>query len=135
MTRWKGALRSGECEVAIRTLTLAVLTANLVCVSYAAGNLNLEGVYTENKPCGAKGGTAKVPRVVIRPNEILHAGGVCAIDSRRQEEKDLVMQVTCKFQSGAVMVAEIALWRRDDATLGMEQRDGNYKAVLYKCSE
>lgn len=112
---------------------VAVLFAHLVGVSHAAGNLNLEGVYTENKPCDAKRANTKVPRVVIRPSEILHAGGICSIDSRRQEQKDLVMQVTCKFRSGAVMVAEIAFWRRDDATLGMEQRDGNYKAVLYKC--
>ncbi len=121
--------------MATRVLMLAVLFASLIGISHAKDDLIIEGVYTENTPCDTESTEAKAPRVVIQPDEIQHSGGVCSIDSRRQDDKDLVMQVTCTFRSGAVMIAEIAFWRRDDGTVGMVQRDGNYEAVLYKCPD
>jgi hypothetical protein len=99
----------------------------------AGDSFVFEGTYLQNKPCQGDGSDAMLLRVTITPQEITYAGGVCAIDDKRQDGNKLSLHVTCKFKSGVVVSDNISFTAQDDRTLSMAQQDGSYTAVLNRC--
>jgi hypothetical protein len=99
----------------------------------AGDSFVFEGTYLQNKPCQGDGSDAMLLRVTITPREITYAGGVCAIDDKRQDGNKLSLHVTCKFKSGVIVSDNISFTVQDDRTLSMAQQDGSYTAVLNRC--
>jgi hypothetical protein len=99
----------------------------------AADEKPVEGQYLQNRRCKGDRSDPAGLKVTIAANEITYAGGVCSIDSRRNEASRIIYAVTCKFRSGAVMGAEIAFTPLDGGVLHMVQQDGTFEADLFKC--
>ncbi len=112
--------------------TIAIAFA-ISSTSVMASEEPLEGQYLQNRPCTGTRTDPEGLKVTITSQEIVYSGGVCSIDSRRNEGDKTAFAVTCKFRSGAVMGANIALMRRDANSLQMEQQDGTFRAVLHRC--
>lgn len=113
----------------------AGLLAPLTLASFAdaADEMRIEGQYLQNRRCKGDRTDPAGMRVMIAPREITYSGGVCSIDSRRDEERKVTLSVTCKFRSGAVSGADIAFEPREGGGLHMMQQDGTFEADLYKC--
>lgn len=116
-------------RMAVAACALTALAASV----HAADEMRIEGQYLQNRRCKGDRTDPAGMKVTIAPREITYSGGVCSIDSRRDEERKVVMSVTCKFRSGAVMGADIAFAALDDGTLHMVQQDGTFEANLYRC--
>ena len=101
----------------------------------AADEIRIEGQYLQNRRCKGDRTDPAGMKVTIAPREITYSGGVCTIDSRRDEECKITLSVTCKFRSGAVSGADIAFEPREGGALHMTQQDGTFEADLYKCPE
>jgi hypothetical protein len=109
------------------TLTTFVASAN------AADEITIEGQYLQNRACkGDRTDLARL-RVMITAREISYSGGICSIDSRRDEPRKVIVTVTCRFKSGAVAGAEIAFAPLENGSLHMTQQDGTFEADLSKC--
>ena len=113
-------------------IVLLALTMFAACAN-AADETPIEGQYLQNRRCKGDRSDPANLKVTINANEITHSGGICAIDSRRNEGSKIIYAVTCKFRSGAVMGADIAFTPRDGGSLHMVQQDGTFEADLYKC--
>ena len=113
----------------------AGLLALLALASFAnaAEEVLIEGQYLQNRRCKGDRTDPAGMKVTIAPREITYSGGVCSIDSRRDEERKVTLSVTCKFRSGAVSSADIAFEPREGGGLHMTQQDGTFEADLYKC--
>jgi hypothetical protein len=114
------------------------LAASLALISFAstanaAEEVQIEGQYLQNRHCKGDRTDPAGMKVTIAPREITYSGGVCSIDSRRDEERKVTLTVTCKFRSGAVSGADIAFEPREGGSLHMTQQDGTFEADLYKC--
>jgi len=110
---------------------LAPLT--LASLANAAEEMRIEGQYLQNRRCKGDRTDPAGMKVTISSREITYSGGVCSIDSRRDEERRVTFSVTCKFRSGAVSGADIAFEPREGGGLHMTQQDGTFEADLYKC--
>lgn len=99
----------------------------------ADDSFSIEGTYTQDQACVGDGTDPDFLLVKITPKEISYASGVCSVDDKKQEDKKVLVRVTCKFLSGSVMGANIAFTQRDNKAMDMVQLDGTYQAVLYKC--
>ena len=95
--------------------------------------MRIEGQYLQNRRCKGDRTDPAGMKVTIAPQEITYSGGVCSIDSRRDEERKVTFSVTCKFRSGAVSGADIAFEPREGGGLHMTQQGGTFEADLYKC--
>lgn len=118
--------------------SLRLAAASLALVSFAsaanaAEEIQIEGQYLQNRRCKGDRTDPAGMKVTIAPREITYSGGVCSIDSRRDEERKVTLAVTCKFRSGAVSGADIAFEPREAGSLHMTQQDGSFEADLYKC--
>jgi hypothetical protein len=130
----KSTIRSGSVATdRISTIALA-LTAFVTCAS-ASDEIPIEGQYLQNRPCKGERSEPAGLKVTIGAREITYSGGICSIDSRRNEESKIILGVTCKFRSGATMGADIAFTRLNDHTLHMVQQDGSFEADLHKCAK
>ncbi len=116
-----------------RTFALGAGLAMILSCAFAEGEFPLEGVFTQNEVCRGDGSQQQFLRVKITPQDVSYSGGVCSIDTRQLEGKNLAMRVTCKFTSGAVMTSAITFTMKDNNTFDMAQQDGTYKAVLHRC--
>lgn len=116
-------------KVFILALAWAVAST---CVS-ASDEVPIEGQYLQNRPCTGTRTDPEGLKVTITSQQIMHSGGVCSIESRRNEGDKTILAVSCKFRSGAVMGANIELARRDANSLQMDQQDGSFRAVLHRC--
>ncbi len=99
----------------------------------AADEILIEGRYLQNRVCRGDPRDPAGLKVTITAREISYSGGVCSIDSRRDEERKVFIAVTCKFKSGAVRGAEIAFVPLNDGSLHMTQQDGTFEADLHRC--
>ena len=117
----------------VRIATIALAGATLAACANASEEIPIEGQYLQNRRCKGDRTDPAGLKVTIAPHEITYSGGVCSIDSRRNEGSKLLFGVTCKFRSGAVMGADIAFTRLDENSLHMVQQDGSFEADLYKC--
>ena len=116
------------------SLAAAVLSPpTLASFANAAEEMRIEGQYLQNRRCKGDRTDPAGMKVTIAPHEITYSGGVCSIDSRRDEERKVTLSVTCKFRSGAVSRADIAFEPREGGGLHMTQQDGAFDADLYKC--
>jgi hypothetical protein len=117
------------CRLAAASLALMTFAS----AADAAEEMRIEGQYLQNRRC--KGDRTDPPgmKVTIAPYEITYSGGVCSIDSRRDEEHKVTLSVTCRFRSGAVSGADIAFEPREGGGLHMTQQDGTFETDLYKC--
>ena len=105
----------------------------LASCANAAEEMRIEGQYLQNRHCKGDRTDPAGMKVTIAPHEIIYSGGVCSIDSRRDEERKVTLSVTCKFRSGAVSGADIAFEPHEGGGLHMTQQDGTFEADLYKC--
>jgi hypothetical protein len=115
----------------LSTALLAFTT--LAASASAADQISIEGRYLQNRVCRGDPRDPPGLKVTIAAEEISYSGGVCSIDSRRDEERKVIIAVTCKFKSGAVRGAEIAFTPRNDGSLHMTQQDGTFEADLHRC--
>ena len=115
----------------IAAVALALMT--FAACANAADETPIEGQYLQNRRCKGDRSDPAGLKVTIAANEITYSGGVCSIDSRRNEGGSVIYAVTCKFRSGAVMGAEIAFSPLDGGLLHMAQQDGTFEADLHKC--
>ena len=106
---------------------------NVPFFANAAEEMRIEGQYLQNRRCKGDRTDPAGMKVTIAPHEIIYSGGVCSIDSRRDEERKVTLSVTCKFRSGAVSGADIAFEPHEGGGLHMTQQDGTFEADLYKC--
>jgi hypothetical protein len=127
----KGAVIGGEGNK--WKFALAAGLALVFNCALAADEFPLDGIYTQNEPCKGDGSGQPFLRVKITPQDVSYSGGVCSIDSKELDGDKLSMQVTCKFTSGAIMASGVAFTKKDDNSLDMVQKEGTYKAVLYRC--
>jgi len=117
--------------VRIATVVLA-LTMFAPCAR-AADETPIEGQYLQNRRCKGDRSDPAQLKVTIAEHEITYSGGICAIDSRRNEGSRIVYAVTCKFRSGTVMGADIAFTPGGGGSLHMVQLDGTFETDLHKC--
>jgi hypothetical protein len=117
----------------VRIATIALAAAGLGAGANAADEMPIEGQYLQNRRCKGDRTDPAGLRVTIAPDQISYSGGVCSIDSRRDEGSRVFLAVTCKFRSGAIMGADIAFTRLDDRSLHMVQQDGSFEADLHRC--
>jgi hypothetical protein len=116
-----------------RTFALGAGLAMILNCAFAEGEFPLEGIFTQNELCRGDGSQQEFLRVKITPQDVSYSGGICSIDTRQLEGKNLAMRVTCKFTSGAVMTSAINFTMKDNNTFDMAQQDGTYRAVLHRC--
>ena len=98
-----------------------------------ADEIPIEGRYLQNRVCRGDQRDPAGLKVTITAQEISYSGGVCSIDSRRDEERKVIIAVTCRFKSGAVRGAEIAFTPLNDGSFHMTQQDGTFEADLHRC--
>jgi hypothetical protein len=116
-----------------RIATVSLVLATFVSCANASDEIPIEGQYLKNRPCKGDRSDPAALKVTISSNEIVHSGGTCSIDSRRNEGARSIFVVTCKFRSGATMGSEIEFTRRDTNSLHVLQQDASFEADLYKC--
>jgi len=119
----------------LRVAAAALASMTFASNATAADEIRIEGQYLQNRRCKGDRTDPAGMKVTIAPREITYSGGVCSIDSRRDEERKITLSVTCKFRSGAVSGADIAFEPREGGALHMTQQDGTFEADLYKCPE
>ena len=112
---------------------LAPLT--LAALANAAEEMRIEGQYLQSRRCKGDRSDPAHLKVTIAAQEITYSGGICSIDSRRDEDRKVVISVTCRFRSGATSGADIAFEPREGGTLHMTQQDGSFEADLFKCPD
>ena len=117
----------------MRTATVLLALAMFAAGANAADETPIEGQYLQNRRCKGDRSDPAGLKVTIAANEITYAGGICSIDSRRNEASKTIYAVTCKFRSGAVMGADIELTPREGGSLHMVQQDGTFETDLYRC--
>jgi hypothetical protein len=101
---------------------------------HAADDFPIVGTYTENVACKGDGSDAGVSRVKISVTEIdSSAFGLCAIKTKRRQDRTFFVNVECKGAGGAVMVGDVNFTIKDDKTVDFADQDKTYKAVLYRC--
>jgi hypothetical protein len=117
-------------------LGAAVLAlTSLAADTNAADQTQIDGQYLQNRRCKGDRSDPAHLKVTIAAQEITYSGGNCSIDSRRDEDRKVVISVTCRFRSGAVSSADIAFEPRDGGGLHMTQQDGTFEADLFKCPD
>ena len=113
--------------------TALLALATLAASARAADQISIEGRYLQNRVCRGDPRDPPGLKVTITAQEISYSGGICSIDSRRDEERKAIIAVTCRFKSGAVRGAEIAFEPLNDSSLHMTQQDGTFESNLYRC--
>ncbi len=113
--------------------TVLFALATFATAASAADEIPIEGQYLQNRVCRGDRRDPAGLKVTITAQEITYSGGVCSIDSRREEERKAIIAVTCRFKSGAVRGAEIAFAPLNDGSFHMTQQDGTFEADLHRC--
>ena len=126
-------MRSIRASLRLAAGLLAPLT--LASLANAAEETRIEGQYLQNRRCKGDRSDPAHLKVTIAAQEITYSGGICSIDSRRDEDRKVVISVTCRFRSGAVSGADIAFTPLDGGGLHMTQQDGTFEADLFKCPD
>jgi hypothetical protein len=115
------------------TLAVAAVLGSMLTYARADGDFPIEGVFTQNEQCRGDGSKQQFMRVTVTPQDVSYSGGVCTIDDRQQDGDKMVMRLTCKFKSGAVLASSVTFTKKDNDTFDMAQNEGTYKAVLHRC--
>lgn len=131
--RSRRALPTGG-GVVKRCVTVAVTLA-VGSISFAQDELPISGTYRQGRPCRGDDTSSRAGLVTITPQQIVHPGGVCTIDDKRQEGDTVVLRTTCRDKRGKVLSGDVSFTIRDNNTLDMSAQDGSYRAVLNRCSE
>jgi hypothetical protein len=127
-------------------LLVSVIQKTVSCVTFASivvliadagmaplmADFELAGSYTQNIPCKGDGTDPKESRVKISPEEIVSKVGVCAFLDKRRSSNSVVAHVECHFPAGP-LTGEIIFRMRPDDSIDFTDRDGNYRAVLFRC--
>jgi hypothetical protein len=116
-----------------RTFAVGAGMAMILNCAFAEGDFPIEGIYTQNELCRGDGSQQEFLRVKVTAQDVSYSGGICSIDSKRQDGDSLAMRVTCKFSSGAVLASAVTFTKKDSNTFDMAQQEGTYKAVLHRC--
>jgi hypothetical protein len=119
---------AGYLAGAVIPVVLAVSSGAAV----AEGDFPLIGNYTQNVPCKGDGTDAAEAKVTISAKEIVSNIGTCTILDLKQNPKNFVVHVECKFPAGPLM-GDITFTPRPDKTIGFVDRDKTYNAVLHRC--
>jgi hypothetical protein len=119
----------GKLSVILVLASAAVLST--ACAA-AADDFPLTGNYTQNAACKGDGTDPAAIKVKISAQEIVSNVGVCTILDTKPEGKGLTAHVECKL-AGGPLVGDITFTPRPDKTIEFIDRDGNYKAILYRC--
>ncbi|HLH97330.1 MAG TPA: hypothetical protein VKW08_19640 [Xanthobacteraceae bacterium] len=120
-------------KICAGTLAVTSALAALLTCAFAQNDFPIEGTFTQNDLCRGDGTKQPFQRVVVTAQDVSYSGGVCTIDNKQQDGDKLVMRLTCKFKSGAVMASSVTFTKKDDNTFDMAQNEGTYKAVLHRC--
>jgi hypothetical protein len=115
-------------------LALAALVFAFADTATADDSFPLSGDYTQNVACKGDGTDAETAKVKISPQEIVSNIGVCTILDTKHNGDSIFAHVECKFPSGPLM-GDITFTPRPDNTVESVDRDGNYKATLYRCPQ
>ena len=116
-------------------LTIVLVPAALAVSggsALAEGDFPLIGDYTQNVPCKGDGTDAAETKVSISAKEIVSNIGTCTILDLKQNPKNYVVHVECKFPAGPLL-GDITFTPRPDKTIGFVDRDKTYNAVLHRC--
>lgn len=124
-------MRNIRISLRLAAASLALMT--FASAADAAEEMRIEGQYLQNRRCKGDRTDPAGMKVTIAPLEITYSGGVCSIDSRRDEERKVTLSVTCRFRSGAVSGADIVFEPREGGGLHMTQQDSTFETDLYKC--
>ncbi len=117
----------GRCLAAI----VAVLISS---AAIAGGDFPLTGNYTQNVACKGDGTDPEAAKVKVTPQQIVSNVGVCAILDAKKDGAGFFVHVQCNFAGGPLM-GDITFTPRPDNTVESVDRDGNYKAILYRCPQ
>jgi hypothetical protein len=121
--------KSIQCFAGLFALALAVGSGAAVA---ADDEFPLTGKYTQNVACKGDGTDAQDVLVTISPKEIVSNVGVCTILDAKRDGTAFDVHIECKFPAGP-LIGDINFKPRPDKTIEFIDRDGNYKAVLYRC--
>jgi hypothetical protein len=137
MSKTIGSLTRGNTfrigRMGLGTVAIAGALAAMLNCARAEGDFPIEGIFTQNEMCRGDGSKQPFLRVTVTPQDVSYSGGVCTIDSKEPDGDKLVMRLTCKFKSGAVMASSVTFTKKDNNTFDMAQNEGTYKAVLHRC--
>jgi len=97
------------------------------------GGFPLAGSYIQNRPCKGDGSDPAELQVKISPREIVSKVSSCTFQKVRQHENIIEAQVECQFPTGP-LVGNVFFTVRQDGTISFVDRDQNYRAILYRCS-
>jgi hypothetical protein len=112
------------------TLALVMLAGGGAAL--AEDDFPLTGSYTQNVACKGDGTDPAAVQVKISAQAIVSNVGVCTILDTKQDGPTLTAHVECKLAGGPLM-GDISFTPRPNNTIEFFDRDGNYKAVLYRC--
>jgi len=93
----------------------------------------LTGDYTQNRPCKGDGNDPAEIQVKISPSEIVSKVTSCTIQKVRQEGNTIEAQVECQFPVSP-LVGNVLFTARADGAISFIDREKNYHAILYRCS-
>jgi hypothetical protein len=113
-------------------LAAAIVAVLVSSAAVAADDFPLTGNYTQNVACKGDGTDPELAKVKISPQEIVSNVGVCTILDTKRDGDGFFVHVQCNFAGGPLM-GDITFTPRPDNTVESVDRDGNYKAILYRC--
>lgn len=113
-------------------IILALVAASVAGVAFADDAFPLTGNYTQNVPCKGDGTDPAVSKVTISPQEIVSNVGVCTILDTKRDGDSIFAHVECQFAGGPLM-GDITFTPRPGNTVEFNDRDMNYKSVLFRC--
>jgi hypothetical protein len=118
-----------------RIVTALITLASVAGVStaLAADDFPLAGTYTQNVPCKGDGTDAPADQVKISTKEIVSNVGTCTVQDIKRDGDTFNLHVECQFPAGPLM-GDVTFTARPDHTVDFVDRDGNYKAILHRCS-
>jgi hypothetical protein len=115
-------------------LAAAIVAVMMSSAAIAADDFPLTGNYTQNVACKGDGTDPELAKVKISPQEIVSNVGVCTILDTKKDGDGFFVHVQCNFAGGPLM-GDITFTPRPDNTVESVDRDGNYKATLYRCPQ
>src|SRR5581483_2483785 len=98
----------------------------------AGDDFPIVGDYTQNVACKGDGTDPAAAKVKISTKEIVSNVGVCTILDSKKDGDGYSAHVQCQFPAGP-LVGDVTFTPRPDNTVEFVDRNGTYKAVLYRC--
>jgi hypothetical protein len=93
----------------------------------------LLGNFTQNAPCKGDGSDPAELKVRIAVDQIESKTGICKFLSVTPEPNRLKANMECHFPAGPLM-GDVTFTQKTNGTIDVMDRDNNYTAVLYRCS-